>query len=226
MTGLPSATIGPVNAIADALFDHGRIIDKLPPMNRDGFREIIGAAIAEWASQDQATVDEKFADAASGITDHLDSLEGQLRYFLGRVKAIPTYEMIDLVVLNIRERLSKIRALAAPQPAQADAPAEPREPLNDVLFNNDESLEMAADALDRLGHDSAAAGVRAVAYELRMLAHKTRCAPADAGEARLTERFITEFGHRLATLLKIDAYDIADRDAQIATLLNGADHDQ
>ncbi|KVN91185.1 hypothetical protein WJ68_35430 [Burkholderia ubonensis] len=66
--------------------------------------------------------------------------------------------------------------------AQADAPAEAREPLNEVLFGNDESLEMAADALDRLGQDSAAAGVRAVAYELRMLAHKMRCAPADAGE--------------------------------------------
>ncbi|CAJ3626912.1 gp43 [Burkholderia pseudomallei] len=71
----------------------------------------------------------------------------------------------------------------APQPAQADAQAETREPLNEVLFGNDEALEMAADALDRLGQDSAAAGVRAVAYELRMLAHKMRCAPADAGEA-------------------------------------------
>lgn len=63
--------------------------------------------------------------------------------------------------------------------AQADAPAEAREPLNEVLFGNDEALEMAADALDRLGQDSAAAGVRA----LRMLAHKAHCAPADAGEA-------------------------------------------
>ncbi|ONC38480.1 hypothetical protein AQ916_06925 [Burkholderia pseudomallei] len=75
----------------------------------------------------------------------------------------------------------------APQPAQADAPAEVREALNEVLFGNDESLEMAADALDRLGQDSAAAGVRAVAYELHMLAHKMRCAPADAAEARLTD---------------------------------------
>lgn len=62
---------------------------------------------------------------------------------------------------------------------QADAPAEAREALNEVLFGNDEALEMAADALDRLGQDSAAAGVRA----LHMLAHKARCAPADAGEA-------------------------------------------
>ncbi|KGU91202.1 hypothetical protein X880_6057 [Burkholderia pseudomallei MSHR4032] len=73
---------------------------------------------------------------------------------------------------------------AAPQPAQAASPAaEAREPMNEVLFGNDEALEMAADTLDRLGEDSAAAGVRAVAYELRMLAHKARCAPADAGEA-------------------------------------------
>ncbi|MBF3885791.1 hypothetical protein ISG07_20595 [Burkholderia pseudomallei] len=58
-----------------------------------------------------------------------------------------------------------------------------RELRAEVLCGNDESLEMAADALDRLGQDSAAAGVRAVAYELRMLAHKMRCTPADAGEA-------------------------------------------
>lgn len=66
---------------------------------------------------------------------------------------------------------------------ECHAPAEAREALNEVLFGNDEALEMASDALDRLGQDSAAAGVRAVAYELRMLAHKMRCAPADAGEA-------------------------------------------
>ncbi|WP_249180443.1 hypothetical protein [Burkholderia vietnamiensis] len=40
----------------------------------------------------------------------------------------------------------------------------------------------------------------------------------------LTERFIADFGHRLATLLKIDAFDIADRDAQILALLQGANH--
>ncbi|KVV20330.1 hypothetical protein WK78_29025 [Burkholderia cepacia] len=76
-----------------------------------------------------------------------------------------------------------------PVSAGADA-GEVREPLNEVLFGNDEALEMAADALDRLGEDSGAAGVRAVAYELRLLAHKARCAPADAGEARLTDEQI------------------------------------
>ncbi|MDN7540211.1 Lar family restriction alleviation protein [Burkholderia cenocepacia] len=40
----------------------------------------------------------------------------------------------------------------------------------------------------------------------------------------LTDRFIAEFGHRLATLLGIDAFDIADRDAQILALLQGANH--
>lgn len=73
-------------------------------------------------------------------------------------------------------------AIEAVENAKSSAPAdagEAREPLNEVLFGNDEALEMAADALDRLGQDSAAAGVRA----LRMLAHKARCAPADAGEA-------------------------------------------
>lgn len=66
---------------------------------------------------------------------------------------------------------------------ECHAPAEPREPLNEVLFGNDESLEMAADALDRIGQNSAADGVRAVAYELRMLATK-RSAPANTTEAR------------------------------------------
>ncbi|CRY35164.1 dATP/dGTP pyrophosphohydrolase domain-containing protein [Burkholderia pseudomallei] len=66
---------------------------------------------------------------------------------------------------------------------ECHAPAEARESLNEVLFGNDEALEMAADALDRLGQDSAAAGVRAVAYELRMLATK-RSAPANTTEAR------------------------------------------
>lgn len=164
-----------INAIADGLFDHGRITDKLPPLNRGDFREIIGSAIAEWSSQDQAAVDEKCADAASGIADHLDSLEGQLHYFLGRVKAIPTYEMIDLVVLNIRERLSKIRALAAPQPAQADAQAEAREPISKELRD---TLRLAigyigsTDRSDRFIHTARINALIAAGS-----------APADAGEA-------------------------------------------
>lgn len=35
------------------------------------------------------------------------------------------------------------------------------------------------------------------------------------------DRFIAEHGHRLAQLLNIDSFDIADRDAQIMTLLKG-----
>jgi hypothetical protein len=47
--------------------------------------------------------------------------------------------------------------------------------------------------------------------------------PAQA-DARVEpmDRFIAEFGHRLATLLGIDAFDIADRDAQLVALLQGA----
>ncbi|CAJ6623065.1 putative bacteriophage protein [Burkholderia pseudomallei] len=78
----------------------------------------------------------------------------------------------------------------------ADASAEAREPMNDVLFGNDESLEMAADALDRIGQDSAAAGVRAVAYELRMLAHKLRCASDAAREPIGAHNLSTSAGGR------------------------------
>ncbi|KWE25685.1 hypothetical protein [Burkholderia territorii] len=115
--------------------------------------------------------------------------------------------------------------------AQADAPAEAREPLNEALFGNDESLEMAADALDRLGEDSGAAGVRAVAYELRLLASK-RFAPADAGEARLTDEqriAIQECIDYLKPAAK-DFADLAMGDSKHArcirtlrALLNGAD---
>ena len=35
-------------------------------------------------------------------------------------------------------------------------------------------------------------------------------------------RFIAEYGHRLAQLLNIDAFDIADRDAQIMSMLKGS----
>ncbi|MDN7803151.1 hypothetical protein [Burkholderia gladioli] len=42
-----------------------------------------------------------------------------------------------------------------------------RELRNDVLFGNHDALDAGANALDRLGADSEAAGVRAVAHELR-----------------------------------------------------------
>ncbi|AOK04044.1 hypothetical protein WK25_05910 [Burkholderia latens] len=41
----------------------------------------------------------------------------------------------------------------------------------------------------------------------------------------LTDRLIAEFGHELAKLLAIDSFDIADRDAQIRALLEGAKHE-
>ncbi|MBR8234653.1 hypothetical protein K6W26_22895 [Burkholderia sp. AU42008] len=56
-----------------------------------------------------------------------------------------------------------------------------------------------------------------------MIAAAPQPSQADA-RVWLTDRFIAEFGHRLATLLKIDAFDIADRDAQILALLQGANH--
>ncbi|KVV57965.1 hypothetical protein WT27_23845 [Burkholderia territorii] len=118
------------------------------------------------------------------------------------------------------------------RPAQADAPAEAREPLNEVLFGNDESLEMAADALDRLGQNSAAEGVRAIAYELRMLATK-RGTPADAGEARLTDEHILDAFRNAGVDLNATpnmAYTVRGQQAQLVNavraLLNGADHDR
>ncbi|VVE30946.1 hypothetical protein PEP31012_03673 [Pandoraea eparura] len=47
-------------------------------------------------------------------------------------------------------------------------------------------------------------------------------APVNGGE-HYAERFIAEYGNRLAELLGLDAYDIADRDAQIMRLLRAAD---
>lgn len=38
---------------------------------------------------------------------------------------------------------------------------------------------------------------------------------------RVEDRFIAEHGHRLAQLMNIDAFDIADRDAQIMSMLKG-----
>lgn len=142
----------------------------------------------------------------SGIVTHLTvatQVDGDSCDYEARAAASPTAEVVRLEHVATAEDGGKLRWMtgrrprdcelyarpdggrvpatlyATPQPAQADAPAEAREPLNEVLFGNDEALEMAADALDRLGQDSAAAGVRA----LRMLAHKMRCAPADAAEA-------------------------------------------
>lgn len=73
---------------------------------------------------------------------------------------------------------------------------------------------------------SAAAQADARDYAMGHCDGWNECLEAQASQADarvgLTDRFIAEFGHRLATLLKIDAFDIADRDAQILALLQGA----
>jgi hypothetical protein len=46
------------------------------------------------------------------IAAHVDALDGQLNYLVGRVKTIPSNEMVSLVTDNIRGRLMKIRTLA------------------------------------------------------------------------------------------------------------------
>jgi len=43
--------------------------------------------------------------------------------------------------------------------------------------------------------------------------------PAAIDKQEIADRFIAEYGHRLAVLLGIDGFDIADRDAQIKALL-------
>jgi hypothetical protein len=103
-----------INAIADGLFDHLRVTDKAPPLERSDFREIIGSAIVQWVEEPG-----RFA----GIAEHIDSLDGQLNYFIGRVKAIPNKQMVELVTNNIRERLNSIRAILASQAAPG-APAD------------------------------------------------------------------------------------------------------
>lgn len=46
------------------------------------------------------------------IIDYLDSLEGNLRYYLTRVKDFPESDMVEMVDMIIRERLKAIRSLA------------------------------------------------------------------------------------------------------------------
>ncbi|MBU9200210.1 hypothetical protein KTD31_02165 [Burkholderia multivorans] len=92
-----------ITAIADALFDCSHIAGKMPTMTRSDFREVIGSAIAQWAAGLQPTAE---------IAEHIDSLEGQLSYLIGRVKTVPSPEMASLVTDNIRDRLKRIRTLA------------------------------------------------------------------------------------------------------------------
>lgn len=53
----------------------------------------------------------------------------------------------------------------------------------------------------------------------------THAAPVNGGE-RVEDKFIAIHGHRLALLLGIEAYDIADRDAKIMAVLHTADAQQ
>ncbi len=109
---------------------------------------------------------------------------------------------------------------AAPQPAQADAReeayvakrmAETLATVYATIVGDDQVDEN--DGLNAIKRCERAAQVLRLEVELYR-------GQADA-RVGLTDRFIAEFGHRLATLLKIDAFDIADRDAQILALLQG-----
>lgn len=71
-------------------------------MNRDDFRKVIHSAIEQWVA----------AADPMPIAAHVDALDGQLNYLVGRVKTIPSNEMVSLVTDNIRGRLMKIRTLA------------------------------------------------------------------------------------------------------------------
>lgn len=71
-------------------------------------------ALSRQPTQQVAQGDER-AEAHAGI----DSLDGQLEYLIGRVKTIPSADMVSLTVINIRERLEKIRAALSRQPSAA-----------------------------------------------------------------------------------------------------------
>ena len=52
-------------------------------------------------------------EQSSSLSVHVDSLDGQLEYLIGRVKTVPSDDMADLVVANIRDRIGQIRSIAA-----------------------------------------------------------------------------------------------------------------
>ncbi|WP_186288555.1 hypothetical protein [Burkholderia gladioli] len=80
---------------------------------------------------------------------------------------------------EIRACLAKLDATAAGGSDEVQ-----RELRNDVLFGNHDALDAGANALDRLGANSEAAGVRAVAHELRLVASSVaRAATAAASPA-------------------------------------------
>ncbi|WP_199031321.1 hypothetical protein [Ralstonia sp. ASV6] len=52
-------------------------------------------------------------EESSSLNVHVDSLDGQLEYLIGRIKTVPSDDMAALVVANIRDRIAQIRSIAA-----------------------------------------------------------------------------------------------------------------
>jgi hypothetical protein len=74
---------GDVNSVADPLFDHARIGEKLEPMGRDGFRETVGAALAAFLqtriSRQAPTVPWPWKSPAEVILEAVVHIDGQER---------------------------------------------------------------------------------------------------------------------------------------------------
>lgn len=94
------------------------VLSEMRDVARAGF---IPDHLMKWADRldfasprEPAGVEERARELPS-IDDHLDSLEGQLRYFLNRIKDFPEHSMVELIDANIRERLKNIRAAAPRQ---------------------------------------------------------------------------------------------------------------
>ncbi|WP_186257369.1 hypothetical protein [Burkholderia gladioli] len=89
--------------------------------------------------------------------------------FMGWCMAMQTTEVIRDRNRSYAAGVRDGRVLGAAEAGSSDAVR--RELRNEVLFNNDSALKAGADSLDRAGANSEAAGVRAVAHELRLMAY-------------------------------------------------------
>lgn len=72
------------------------------------------------------------APTLNQLREQIDSLDGQIGYFTGRLRSMPTPEMGQLIAGNIRERLDKMRALLATTPSppvEVPSPQPPAAPL-------------------------------------------------------------------------------------------------